>query len=394
MDKLLSHPLRYAWILIGLMGCGNDAPPGVTVTDSAGVRITITPDDPRSFAELDSTPALSFGGAETDGPTQFFGIQGIHVDDRERIWVADAQSGELRIFDADGSHWKTRGGRGEGPGEFVRIRLLGSPRGDSVLVGDSGTNRITIFDAEGEIVRTEPVPATERAVPRLFDVFVDGSALGRVPLTVAATSLEPGSVLRDSVELVRLRRDSARFDAWGTAPGPLWLWTGANQIPIPFTVNASFDILGADVHLVSGPDFRIRVLERGDLREIYGMDRQRRAIDDSDIAAYHDFVEEWIPAAERAGYLAAVTHEQRPEHLPGYDRVVVSQEGYVWAQVYESDLTAAHDWHVFDDERHFVGHVTVWGGFQPMVITQDAMVGVWRDELGIEHVRVYEFTRR
>lgn len=394
MSKLLSRPLPHVWILIGLFACGDDVPPGVTVTDSAGVRVTVTADDPRFFAELDSAPALSFGGAETDGPTQFFGIQGIHVDGQERLWVADAQSGELRIFEPDGSHWKTLGGRGEGPGEFLEIRLLGAADRDSILVGDSGTNRITIFDANGELVGTERVPSTERAVPRLFDVFDDGSVLGRLPLAVAATSLEPGTVLQDSVELVRLRRDSARFDPWGTAPGPLWLWTGASQIPIPFTVNASFDVLGADVHVASGPDFRIQVLERGDLRETYGVDRPRRPMDDADIAAYRDFVEEWIPEATRAGYLAALEHERRPEYLPGYDQVLVSSEGYVWAQVYESDLAAAHDWHVYDDERQFVGHVNVWEGFEPMAITRNTVVGVWRDELGIEHVRVYGLTRR
>jgi hypothetical protein len=77
--------------------------------------------------------------------------------------------------------------------------------------------------------------------------------------------------------------------------------------------------------------------------------------------------------------------------LPGYDRVLVSADGHVWAQVYEADFMAPHNWDVFDEGRRFVGRVQVRGGFYPMTITRDAMVGVWRDTLGVEYVRAYGF---
>jgi hypothetical protein len=117
--------------------CGRDSRPAVTVTDSAGVRITLSPDSPKTFAEVDPQPVGSIGGADDTGPSQFFQVQGVHLDPRGRLWVTDGQSGELRIFHADGSHWKTRGGRGEGPGEFLRLRSLGPFRGDSVGLADN-----------------------------------------------------------------------------------------------------------------------------------------------------------------------------------------------------------------------------------------------------------------
>jgi len=142
--------------------CEGRPVPIATVTDSAGVRMTITADVPMVFAELATIQSVSIGGADASGPTQFFRIQGVYVDLDERLWVADGQSGELRIFEADGTHWKTTGGRGEGPGEFVQIRFLGATAADSVLLGDSGADRITVFDPEGEFVRTERPPSSDR----------------------------------------------------------------------------------------------------------------------------------------------------------------------------------------------------------------------------------------
>jgi hypothetical protein len=101
-----------------------------------------------------------------------------------------------------------------------------------------------------------------------------------------------------------------------------------------------------------------------------------------------------VPEQMRADHLSALDHELRPDVLPGYDRVLVSDDGHVWAQGYELDPAVPHDWDVFDARRRFVGQVHVWSGFYPMTITQNSVVGVWRDTLGVEHVRAYRFARR
>jgi len=383
---------RWVCLLALLAACGGEPAPRVTVRDSAGVHLTVTRDTSTAYARLDSVPRLSIGGPDATGPAQLFRIQGIYVDGAHRVWVADGQSGELRIFGADGSPWKIRGGHGEGPGEFLQIRLLGAGKGDSVLVGDGGTDRITVFDPAGELSRTWRLPSSDRPAPRPFDVFPDGSILGQLPRILSAAALQPGQVLADSVELVRVDPDSMSVTPWGTAPGPLWLWTGRSQVPLPFTVNASFDVVGSAVHLVSGPDFRVRVLEDGHLLESYGVRREARAVEASDIDAYRAFVDEYIPEAMRRDYLAALDNEHRPGLLPGYDRVLAAADGHVWAQVYEADLGSAHEWDVFDHQGRFAGRVPIQARFYPMVVTADEVVGVWRDPVGVEYVRAYRFT--
>ncbi len=162
---------------------------------------------------------------------------------------------------------------------------------------------------------------------------------------------------------------------------------------MPFTVNASYGVVGDDVHLVSGTAFRVRVLADGELPEMYGVERSPRAVGRPDIATYRRFVEAYVQEPQRSDYLSAVdAEEHRPTLLPAYDRVLAASDGRVWAQVHEVDLVAAHDWDVYDGDRRFVGQVRTPAGFYPMVITSGTVAGVWRDELGVEHVRAYRFT--
>ncbi len=381
------------WVLVSTVVCAEPPAPTVTVADSAGVRITVSSDTSLVFGSLDSAPSLSIGGADASGPEQFFRIQGLHVDVASRIWVADGQSGQIRIFDRDGQLWKVLGGRGEGPGEFLQVRLLGSMRGDSVVAGDSGSDRVTIFSPEGKFVRTQRLPSAGGPAARPFAVFEDGTILGQVPRIVLAASLEPGQVLRDSVEVVRVDSKSGTAEPMGAAPGPLWLWTGRNQVPIPFTVSASFDLAGDGVQLVFGPDFRVREFRGGELSQTFGVLRRSREVAATDVDAHRAFISEFVPEPLRPDYTSALEGELRPSLLPGYDRVLVSADGYVWAQVYDSDVGAPHDWHVYDTEREFAGRVRVGAGFYPMVITTDAVLGVWRDSMGVELVRAYRVRR-
>ena len=46
-------------------------------------------------------------------------------------------------------------------------------------------------------------------------------------------------------------------------------------------------------------------------------------------------------------------------------------------------------WHVFDGDRVFNGRVDTPVGFMLMAVVNGEVTGVWRDEWGVEYVRVY-----
>ena len=378
-----------AYLIVALAACESEPKTGVTVADSAGVRITLTPDADSTFASVDPQPVMSLGGADVSGPTQFSRIAGVYVDPRGNVWVADGGSAELRLFRPDGTHWKTRGGRGEGPGEFRRLHLLGAFRGDSVACWDDGLARLTVFDAEGELARTAPMPPGAEAAPRAYDVFVDGTLLAQFPRLLAGGSLEPGQLLGDTAHLERLELSHLNRESLASAPGPTWVWTGHSQVPLPFTINPSFDLDGESLHLVAGPQFRVQVFEQGRLTEIYGVARGPRKVTEKDVATYAALMEDALPQPQRREYLSALDHAARPRYLPAYYHVVVADDGTVWARIYSPDLFGVASWDVFDRQRRWLGQVRMPAGLTVNELKGDSLVGVWRDTLGVEYVRIY-----
>lgn len=374
-------------LLVAACGCSEAQQPNVLVTDSAGVRITLSVDSARTFALVDSLPLLSLGGVDASGPMLFANIQGVLLDRLGRVWVADRQSAEVRLFDGDGSFRKSVGRRGEGPGEFMSIRLLGGFRGDSIAVWDDAQGRLTVLDSAGNVARIVTAQTTESVPPNAFRVFKDGTALARVRTVLQAGALEPGTIIPDTAVLARVDYATMVSEPEGGAPAPKWLWTGRNSVPIPFTVNPGFDVWGDEVHVTSGPAFRIRVFQGGRLRESYGLDRAPAPVTAADRRDYETMVLGGSGDSQRRDdYLSVLQHPEVPTLLPAYRSLVVADNGDVWAERYTYGT-----FDVYDPEGVYLGRVE-----SPLMVTQvlgSRLIGVWRDELGVEHVRVYRFRR-
>lgn len=367
--------------------CDSSRPPSATVTDSVGVRITLAAEHSRRFAVVDSTPMLSLGGPDATGPMLFGNVGGVLLGPRGRLWIGDGQSAEVRIFDRDGTHVKSVGGRGEGPGEFVSIRLLGIFAGDSVAVWDDAQGRLTVLDADADVARVVTAGGRESPPPNGFRMYPDGTVLARIRNVLPAGSLEPGTVIPDTAVFARVDYSTMESEVLGGAPAPRWIWTGRNSVPIPFLLNPGFDLRGTELHVTSGTAFRIRVLEGGRLKESYGLDRGPAPVTDVERREYIEMFTEVMPdSPQRDDYLSVLDRPEVPELLPAYRTIVVADNGEVWAERY---TYGAYD--VYDADGVFRGQVEV-----PVMLTQvrdSTLVGVWRDEYFVEHVRVYGFER-
>lgn len=381
-------------LLACMYACTGDASnSGFTSADSAGVRVGISLDEQGTFALVTPEPEVSLGGADVEGPTLFSNIRDIHVDGAGNLWIADGASAQIRIFRPDGTHWKTIGTRGDGPGEFQRIRFLDGFHGDSIAVWDDDSFRLTVLDAEGEVGRMAN-PARDQDPFQPLAMFEDGSFLARARTILQSSQLAPGQTFTDTAQFIRLHPDTGARQPLATAPGISWIWTGRFQVPVPFTINPGFDIEGASLYVVGGPDFRVRVFRDGLLAESFGIDRAARAVTGNDASAYRAlFGEMQQDNAQRRAYLDALGHPDTPELLPAYYQIVVADDGTSWAQIYQPDLLASAVWDVFAPDRRWLGQVATPAGFMVQAISEDTLLGVWRDELGVEHVRVYRYTR-
>ncbi|MFW6079134.1 MAG: 6-bladed beta-propeller, partial [Gemmatimonadota bacterium] len=153
-----------AFLVVAAAGCGAgdgsaDAESEVRVDTVAGgvERVTNAGDGLWSSGErwtVDLASALELG--ELDGPEAYtFGrISGVVVGDDGRIYVADADALEIRIFSPEGELLGRFGRDGEGPGEFGYLGGLGPAPGGGVAALDGRLGRVTIFDRDGPFERS------------------------------------------------------------------------------------------------------------------------------------------------------------------------------------------------------------------------------------------------
>jgi hypothetical protein len=112
------------------------------------VRVTNPEEAPATWRfELETTIG-QVGTDRSDEPDVFGSITSIVTDDSARIYVADGQTQEIKVFRDSGQHLFSFGRRGEGPGEFGYVNSL-LWMADTLYVLDPGNARIQRFVGEG-----------------------------------------------------------------------------------------------------------------------------------------------------------------------------------------------------------------------------------------------------
>ena len=95
--------------------------PQEVVVDTVNGRPVVTTGFPQRGGDAVAwrlVEELRLGNVMGDGPEGFGDIQDIAVDPTGHIYVLDAGSKEVRVFDRDGAYLRTIARDGEGPGEF------------------------------------------------------------------------------------------------------------------------------------------------------------------------------------------------------------------------------------------------------------------------------------
>jgi hypothetical protein len=98
-------------------------------------------------------------GSEADDITGFSDIRGLLVDAKGNIWVLEASTQEIRVFDPRGKHLRNIGRKGQGPGEFIYADGMAMAPGGMIWVHDPQNARFSIFNQEGKFVRQQLAPS-------------------------------------------------------------------------------------------------------------------------------------------------------------------------------------------------------------------------------------------
>lgn len=106
------------------------------------------PDPSTASVDLDiASEGLTLGSID-EGPEAFGRITGLLEDPAGRIYVADYQASEVRVFAPDGRHLYSFGGEGAGPGELSGPCCLAWAPDGSLWIRDGGNQRYSGFQVE------------------------------------------------------------------------------------------------------------------------------------------------------------------------------------------------------------------------------------------------------
>ncbi|HEU0080140.1 MAG TPA: hypothetical protein VFQ76_21005, partial [Longimicrobiaceae bacterium] len=135
-----------------------------------------------------------------------------------------------------------------------------------------------------------------------------------------------------------------------------------------------YDVAGKLLRIVRGPG-GVRPVTPADI-ERYKEER-RRNVDAS-----------FRQAQERS--LAAMPF---PETMPAHGDIQADRAGNLWVSDFQVTSDDAGRWTVFDPEGRMLGTVSTPARFRVFDIGSDYVLGVWRDDLDVEHVRVFSLDK-
>ena len=87
--------------------------------------------------------------------------------------------------------------------------------------------------------------------------------------------------------------------------------------------------------------------------------------------------------------------EEMPRHetYPAYRSIRADREGRIWLEDSRGPGDETRWWTVFSPEGHALGRVRMPDGFTVFEIGSDYVLGLVRDELEVERVRLHRLTR-
>lgn len=391
---------------------------GTTFSDSAGVIVAVAEAPawvPGEGWRIREEPTLQIGALEGPEDYQFTEIVGVTRLGDGRIVVADRGSSQLKVFGPEGDFRNRIGRQGEGPGEFRRLDYVGAFGGDSLVTFDSALRRVQLFGPDGGFARSYPVESVvETAMPDKVIEIADAS-------TLAIRFIDFGSEIPDGIvrwphELVAtMDLRTGRIDSVSYVPGseaavearPNGGYLHGRYV---FGKGNEFSAGAGRIAVISTDTFSVNVMGLdGSPRLVIRRDVRPAPATDAEFGRYLDGVLALVfPEGRDASPEDAEMFEQRllnsprASTLPILRSVQLDAEGNVWLETYYHSGEDPPPFQVFRADGTWLGEVRMPRGldrgFIPyqapsFQIGADFLLGVWKDDLDVQYVRLYELMK-
>lgn len=386
-------PLPILTALFAACSPSGDLPPLSVQRDSAGITVV------ESFAPAwgDSVrwrvgvePLLDLAESGTGDPHYFNLVLDVKRLPDGGIVVVNRGSDEIRKFSSDGDFVGSAGGSGEGPGEFANIQQI-ELVGDSLLVID-WDGRMAMFGRDLGLIHTS-LPD-----PDIHEVRYLGDGI----MVVEKSVLD-----YDAAGLVRFPTVLALFDLRGMS-GDTIGWTPGweeytNDIlsaaPL-FRKSSVLDTHGDRIFVGSSDHMQIEELNaRGDTVRISRIPDYPLALTAEQVRAERDArLDIPLPPGVTSlppYYVDAMEDLPSPETRPAYAGMLVDPIGAIWLQPFRSmsERGGPEPWLVLGPEGDWLGSVEIPEDFWVTDIGVDEILGIWTDELDVQHPQVRHLAR-
>jgi hypothetical protein len=341
-------------------------------------------------------PAVEIGLVEGEDAYQLSQVGGLVRLSDGRIVIANGGTNELRYFDARGAHLRSVGREGEGPGEFKSLGRVTVLAGDTVVAWDWNLRRLSLFDTSGTFVRSFLLDFTG-GFPVPIGRFADGAWLCDRGFVFAPGS-DGTQVVRDSTPYLVFEPAGALRDSIGRFPGPEWYVKGQGRsafaTSLPFGRTTEAVVVGDRFYAAHTDRWEVvRYSPAGVADLVVRLEWSPVGVTSDDLARYKAERLENTDASFRQQTERNLAEMPYPATFPAFADLMADPDGNLWVLAYNRPGDERRSWTVFAPEGRALGTVETPPGLRIMEIGADYVLGVWRDDLDVEHVRMYRLDR-
>jgi hypothetical protein len=403
--RMIARPVALFAALAVVVGCGvqEEEAPGATVSDSAGVRmveLTSSEFQEDSAWQVEPEPLVDLSRPSTGAQRDFYRVSDIARLPDGSIIVAESGSGFVRRFSPEGELLAESGGEGDGPGEYRALGSVHTYRSDSVVAFDSWLGRATILSDELQVGRTVQFPAPYAGS---LSPLSDGTFVVQFSFPSVLEYEGEGGVNRTPLPVLRYSADGEEQDTLGMLPGseelmvPSRSGAGWSSMVMLFGKRSFVATAGAVIIAGSSDDLSFDVLAPdGSL-----LTRTR-------VSGWDQSVTPEMFEAEKNAFVPADAGpdvrrrvEERfaphpfPESRPAFESLLVDADEYVWLARTKgrANYYGATRWEIFSPSGEWYGAVATPPRFIVYHVGRDQIIGVWLDDLDVEHPQVLRVSR-
>jgi len=344
---------------------------------------------------LSSSPSLTLGVADGTPEELFHFVTGAVQLTDGRITVVDTGQAVVSFFDGSGGHLRTVGGAGDGPGELRFPGLLPAAAYDSLVVSDN--LRISVVGLNGSVTvagSSEVADLPRAVIPEgvVVQRFPDIDVNRGLAASTGPRPADPDLVIVDPYSGARTVLASYRYTTDYIVVSDS---RGQFNVPLPLRAGLSVTAMaGGELAVVVGNEGVLRIIDpstgasssvplpvapvpvtRADVQRITAERLER--------------------ASARDPMVAGVIRELPfPDEFPFVESLVPDGTGGVWARLHpEHAGRLGGDWLALSSSGEGRALIRVPEEFELFQVGADFVIGISRDELGIQRVHRYDLYR-